>query len=101
MPKISELTTATPTTDDFLVFVDNADNTTKKATIASLPTSVYTDEQAQDAVGTILVDSARIDFTYNDAIPSITADIIDDSVTFAKMQNISTNRILGRSTAGT
>ena len=26
----------------------------------------YTDEQAQDAVGTILVDSARIDFTYND-----------------------------------
>jgi len=60
----------------------------------------YTDEQAQDAVGTILVDSARIDFTYNDATPSITADIIDDSVTFAKIQNVNTNRILGRSTAG-
>ena len=61
----------------------------------------YTDEQAQDAVGAILVDSGRIDFTYNDATPSITADIIDDSVTFAKVQNINTNRILGRSTAGT
>ena len=61
----------------------------------------YTDEQAQDAVGTILADSGRIDFTYNDATPSITADIIDDSVTFAKMQNISVNRVLGRSTAWT
>lgn len=61
----------------------------------------YTDEQAQDAVGTILVDSSTIDFTYNDATPSITADIINDSVTFAKVQNINTNRILGRSTAGT
>lgn len=35
--------------------------------------STYTDEQAQDAVGTILADSAEIDFTYSDATPSITA----------------------------
>jgi len=61
----------------------------------------YTDEQAQDAVGGILVDSSTIDFTYSDATPSITADIINDAVTFAKVQNINTNRILGRSTAGT
>jgi len=33
----------------------------------------YTDEQAQDAVGSILVDSSTVDFTYNDAAPSITA----------------------------
>jgi hypothetical protein len=33
----------------------------------------YTDEQAQDAVGTILVDSASINFTYTDATPEITA----------------------------
>jgi len=33
----------------------------------------YTDEQAQDAVGTILTDSATIDFTYNDAANTITA----------------------------
>lgn len=36
----------------------------------------YTDERAQDAVGSILVDTATIDFTYNDAVPSITADFI-------------------------
>jgi len=60
----------------------------------------YTDEQAQDAVGGILTDTATIDFTYNDGAPSITADVKDDSITFDKTQNIATNRILGRSTAG-
>lgn len=41
----------------------------------------YTNEEAQDAVGNILVDSPRIDFTYNDATPSITADIVAGSIT--------------------
>lgn len=59
----------------------------------------YTDEQAQDAIGTILVDSATIDFTYTDATPSITAIVVDDSITFSKLQNITTNKLLGRSTA--
>lgn len=36
----------------------------------------YTDEDAQDAVGTILADSSTIDFTYTDATPSITASVI-------------------------
>jgi len=36
----------------------------------------YTDEQAQDAVGSILVDTSTIDFTYNDATPSITANVL-------------------------
>lgn len=58
-------------------------------------------EAAQDAIGTILVDSAQIDFTYADATPSITATVIDDSITYAKMQNVSaTDRLLGRVTAG-
>jgi hypothetical protein len=35
----------------------------------------FTDERAQDAVGTILTDSNTIDFTYTDATPSITADV--------------------------
>lgn len=43
--------------------------------------SGYTDEQAQDAVGGILVDSAEIDFTYNDGTPSITALLIATGVT--------------------
>lgn len=33
----------------------------------------YTDEQAQDAVGTILTDTATVDFTYNDAANTISA----------------------------
>lgn len=61
----------------------------------------YTDEQAQDAVGTILTDTATIDFTYTDATPEITADVKSDSITYAKLQNVSaTDRVLGRSTAG-
>lgn len=38
--------------------------------------AAYTDEQAQDAVGTILTNSATVSFTYNDATPSITASVI-------------------------
>lgn len=66
----------------------------------TIPTQ-YTNEEAQDAVWTILTDTSTIDFTYNDGVPSITADIINDSVTFTKVQNINTNRILGRSSAWT
>lgn len=61
----------------------------------------YSDEQAQDAVGTILTDSSEIDFTYNDATPSITASIVANSLTFSKLQAIATGSILGRTTAGT
>lgn len=38
------------------------------------------DEAAQDAVGNIFVDSSRIDFTYTDGTPSITADIVAGSI---------------------
>lgn len=61
----------------------------------------YTDEEAQDAVGTILVDTATIDFTYDDATPAITADVKNSSITYSKIQNVSaTDKILGRVTAG-
>ena len=39
------------------------------------PSGSYTDEQAQDAVGGILVDTDTINFTYSDATPSIIADV--------------------------
>jgi hypothetical protein len=35
----------------------------------------YTDEEAQDAVGTILADSDTVDFTYTDGTPEITAAV--------------------------
>jgi hypothetical protein len=69
--------------------------------VGDTPASGYTDEQAQDAVGTILADTATIDFTYTDGTPEIKADVKDGSVTYAKMQDVSaTDRLLGRSTAG-
>lgn len=73
----------------------------------------YTDEEAQDAVGA-MVDAS---LTYVDATPllqraALTGDvtaaagsnattIANDAVTFAKMQNIATDRLIGRDTAGT
>lgn len=36
----------------------------------------FTDERAQDAVGNILTDTATINFTYNDGLGTITADLI-------------------------
>lgn len=60
----------------------------------------YTDEQAQDAVGLILADDGDIDFAYDDATPKITAVVKDGAVTFAKMQDIATARLLGRTGAG-
>ena len=41
----------------------------------------FTDERAQDAVGTILTDTTEIDFTYTEGTPSITADLKTTAVT--------------------
>ncbi|MGH2416317.1 MAG: hypothetical protein ACRDEA_22020, partial [Microcystaceae cyanobacterium] len=53
-------------------------------------------EDAQDAVGTILTDTATVDFTYSDATPSITADVIDNSITNAKLRTSSGMSVVGR-----
>lgn len=45
----------------------------------------FTDERSQDSVGTILVDTATIDFTYDDATPTISAIVIDGSITNVKI----------------
>ena len=37
--------------------------------------ATYTDEEAQDAVGSILADSSTVDFTYTDGTPEITAAV--------------------------
>lgn len=59
-------------------------------------------EAAQDAVGTILLDSSTIDFTYDDAAPSITGIVIDDSITNAKLANMAQTTVKGRAAgAGT
>jgi len=57
------------------------------------------DTNAQNAVGSILTDTSTIDFTYNSATPSITADVINSSITYSKIQDVSASRLLGRATA--
>lgn len=67
-----------------------ASASTDQVRVADVP------ELAQDAVGTILVDSSRIDFTYADATPSITADIVADSVGNTFLANMAAATIKGR-----
>ncbi len=87
-----------------------SDGTTK--TELATGGGAYSDEQAQDAVGA-MVDASIV---YVDATPllqraALTGDITasagsnatsiaNDAVTFAKMQNITSDRLLGRDTAG-
>ena len=55
--------------------------------IASTGGSSYTDEDAQDAIGTILLDSASIDFTYDDVTPNITAVVLPAGVDHDSLAN--------------
>lgn len=47
----------------------------------------YTDEEAQDAIGSILVDSASVDLTYNDVVPFITAAVLPAGVDHNSLAN--------------
>lgn len=58
----------------------NLDIYSKSEVDAAIGGGGYTNEQAQDAVGTILVDGTTIDFTYSDATPSITAEVKAGSI---------------------
>jgi hypothetical protein len=63
---------------------DNADHLSIKdetGTVTDLQNALnYTDEKAQDAVGSILTDSADVDFTYDDVANQITAVLTTTSV---------------------
>ena len=58
----------------------------------------FTDERAQDSIGTILVDSSSIDFTYNDATPSITAAVLPAGVDHDQLLNFVANEHVDHST---
>ncbi|RIK36783.1 MAG: hypothetical protein DCC55_26290, partial [Chloroflexi bacterium] len=58
-------------------------------------------EAAQDAVGAALLDSATIDFTYNDGAGTITAIVIDGSISNAKLRNSAALSVIGRSANST
>ena len=56
-------------------------------------------EAVDDRVGQLLVDSGTLDFTYDDAGNTETAVVKDDSITFARMQNIASQKLVGRTSA--
>lgn len=58
----------------------------------------FTDERAQDAVGTILTDSSSIDFTYSDGTPSISAVVLPAGVDHDALQNFVANEHVDHST---
>ncbi len=60
----------------------------------------FTDENAQDAVGSIFATSPTINFTYNDASPYISGDVRSGSITFDKIQGINSGSLLGRYSPG-
>jgi len=80
--KISALPPTTSVNDgDELAVVQGG--TTKKITRVNFLAG-FAAEEAQDAVGNMLSDAGDIDFTYDDATPSITAHIKAATVTEAK-----------------
>jgi hypothetical protein len=78
--------------DVFDKVVDDSDDITEGSSKL-----FFTDERAQDAVGTILVDSASIDFTYNDGTPSITAAVLPAGVDHDSLQNFVANEHIDHS----
>jgi hypothetical protein len=47
--------------------------------------TTYTDEQAQDAVGAMLINTGTVSLTYGDGGPTLQADVNDISITEAKL----------------
>lgn len=83
-----------------------SDDTTIKNALQELETYIessigYTDEDAQDAVGSILTDSGIINFAYSDASNFISADLFLNSVTFDRLIQIDNSTLLGRYSSGT
>lgn len=58
----------------------------------------YTDEEAQDAVGTILTDTSSISFTYDDATPQITATVLEAGVDHDSLSGFVANEHVDHST---
>lgn len=44
--------------------------------VSGVPAGTYTDEQAQDAVGTVVAATPTVTLTYNDGAPSFSADLV-------------------------
>lgn len=68
----------------------NLDTTTGVLTAPGVST-----EFIEDTIGAILTDTATIDFTYNDGTPSITANVIDNSIGNTKLRQGAALSVIG------
>lgn len=78
------------------ISISNGDGVSGNPTISSTITQ-YTDEQAQDAVGTILTDTSSVDFTYNDAGNTISAVVLPAGVDHNQLLNFVANKHIDHS----
>ena len=79
---------------DLLIVDDGASGANRKSEVSRIPTYVFS-KVSSDA----LIASNGALTIQDDAVT--TSKVADDAVTFAKMQNISTNKLLGRSSDNT
>lgn len=79
------------------ISITNSDGVSGDPIISSTVTS-YTDEQAQDAIGTILTDTASIDFTYDDVSNIISASALPAGINHNALSNYVANQHIDHST---
>lgn len=79
---------------------DKSTNTTDNITEGSTKL-FFTDERAQDAVGNALIDSGSIDFTYNDALNSISAVVLPAGVNHNALSGYVANQHIDHSAVST
>ncbi|HVZ39947.1 MAG TPA: hypothetical protein VHI13_11765 [Candidatus Kapabacteria bacterium] len=87
----------TPDGGDEILIWDAITGELRRITRNSFLTGVsYSDEQAQDAVGGILASTSTVALAYDDAAPSISATVIDGSITAVKLASdaVTTAKIL-------
>lgn len=84
---INELDSEKYAAADFNTDFDARLATKSTTDLAEGTNQYYTAERAQDDVGTILVDSASIDLTYDDVTPQITATVIESGVNHNNLNN--------------
>lgn len=88
---INELDSEKFNTTDFNTSFDTQLATKSTSNLVEGTNLYFTDERAQDAVGSILTDTTSIDFTYDDVANTISAAVLPAGVNHNSLQNYVAN----------